>query len=232
MLETKRLSLEESGLKFQAGARAVTLAGYASTWSAAPDSKGDVVERGAFANTIKAWKGQGRWPRMLLDHQGPPIGKWLDLREDDRGLFVEGELTPGHSIAADVAASLKHGAIDGLSIGYRASSYDVDRKSGVRRLLSVHLGEVSIVGNPANEGARITSVKGGDIRTLREYETFLRDHGWSRSEAELIAKSGFAGLLDARESPAGQSSDGAARDEQAAVAAIVASLQGLSLKPS
>ena len=65
---------------------------------------------------------------FLLQHESweLPIGKWLSAEEDNHGLWVEGELTLGMGRANDTYAALKHGTLDGLSIGYRLSKDDYD----------------------------------------------------------------------------------------------------------
>jgi uncharacterized protein len=73
-----------------AGQRGV-FAGYASLFGVA-DQTGDVVMPGAFAASL-ARRGPGGI-RMLFQHDASqPIGTWLDLREDGRGLFVRGRLS-------------------------------------------------------------------------------------------------------------------------------------------
>ena len=40
------------------------------------------------------------------------------------------------------------------------------------------------------------------IRTLRDFEAFLRRHGFSRQEARTVASAGFKPLIDRRHGPA------------------------------
>jgi phage head maturation protease len=59
---------------------------------------------------------------------------------------------------------LKENVVTGLSIGYRTQESYREQKSGVRVLTKLDLLEVSLVTFPANEMARVSSVKGlGDI---------------------------------------------------------------------
>ena len=89
--------------------------GYASIFGGV-DSYGDTIVKGAYEYTLRK---NGK-PKMFYGHEAwkMPIGKWLKLSEDDTGLYVEGELTLGMSTANDVHAALKHGTLDGMSIGY------------------------------------------------------------------------------------------------------------------
>ena len=107
----KTLSLSDCQIKLDGDSG--KFAGYASVFGGT-DSYGDTILRGAFESTLR---NNGK-PKMFYGHQWDiPIGKWIKAKEDDHGLFVEGELTPGLSKSADVHAALKHGTLDGLSIG-------------------------------------------------------------------------------------------------------------------
>ena len=61
-----------------------------------------------------------------------PVGKWMVAKEDDHGLYVEGELTPSLRLAEDVRAAMKHGTIDGLSIGGYVERGDYDETESGR----------------------------------------------------------------------------------------------------
>jgi HK97 family phage prohead protease len=62
-------------------------AGYAAVFDR-PDSGGDVVRRGAFAEALKR---VGEVP-LLLHHKGQPVGRIEHLSEDKRGLRVIAEV--------------------------------------------------------------------------------------------------------------------------------------------
>ena len=130
---------------------------------------------GAFENTLK---NRLRPVRMRWNHWGPVIGKWIELKEDDTGLFVTGELTPEHSTACDVAASLKHGSVDGLSIGYRIVDSDPKDEPG-EILKEVELVEISVVEEPADRSALVSEIKSciETASTIKELEAILRDAG-------------------------------------------------------
>src|SRR5690349_20522687 len=91
--------------------------GYASLFGV-PDLGRDVVAPGAFAETLRA-RGPGG-VRMLWQHDpAEPIGRWLSLAEDARGLRVEGCLNLAVQRAREIDALMREGAVDGLSIGFR-----------------------------------------------------------------------------------------------------------------
>ncbi|MHC3128443.1 protease [Brevundimonas sp. GN22] len=128
--------------------------GYASLWGVA-DLNGDVVHRGAFAESLARTGAEG--VRMLWQHDGRAvIGRWERMTEDERGLFVEGFIGDWSAEARMAKAVCKAGAVDGLSIGFRTARA---RKSGRLRVLSgVGLWEVSAVTFPACPGARLKVV--------------------------------------------------------------------------
>ena len=127
---------------------------------------------------------------MLANHSSSfAIGKWLELSEDDTGLYAVGELTPGNSIATNIHASMKHGAISGLSIGFRIPAGGAEEiETGGRRISKINLEEISVVGFPADADARISIVKSEieAIKSIRDCETLLRDAGFSRSMARAL----------------------------------------------
>ena len=180
-IEKKLLQAESIELKFDADKG--EFEGYASVFGGV-DSYGDTIAPGAYKKTLKK---RDRTVKMRWNHFGPVIGKWTEMREDEKGLFVRGQLTPGHSVAQDVLASLKHGAIDGLSIGFYPSKYKEDEE-GKRTLQEIELVEISVVEEPADNAARITNVK-ADIEkaeSLKQIEEILRDAGFSSPAATLL----------------------------------------------
>ena len=163
-----------------------TFEGYASVFGG-NDSYNDTIEKGAFASTLD---GRKRMPLMLYGHNpGRVIGKWLHLAEDSKGLHAKGEFTPGHSDAMNAYASMKHGAIDGLSIGFRIPDGGADKKEdGGRIIKTIDLVEISVVTMPADDAARIEIVKEDleAIASMRDAELFLRDSGYSRATAQTL----------------------------------------------
>jgi len=168
------------------------------------DAGGDMLAKGAFKDTLRAWEDKGKFPPMLLQHGGGflggaddmlPVGKWTAMEENSKGLKVEGELFAlGTERGTYIYEGLKAGALDGLSIGYRAKEFVLGTKPGEprRTLKSVDLVELSIVTFPMNDKARIGAVKSGDIKTIRQFEDFLRDvGGYSHAAAKAIAAGGF-----------------------------------------
>lgn len=190
--DRRDLPLQLSDLKFEQkdADSPLEFEGYASVWGRI-DSYGDTMIKGAFIESMAA-----RRPMMLFGHSpGRVPGKWLKYSEDDKGLLVRGQLTPGHAEAKDIGASLKHEALNGLSIG----GYSVDwepQKSGGRIIKKFDLYEISIVSMPAEQEARIdtASVKAmlDDCTKLSDFEEFLREAGGLAKAAATAMVSRFA----------------------------------------
>ncbi|HEY6633171.1 MAG TPA: HK97 family phage prohead protease [Rhizobiaceae bacterium] len=173
--------------------------GYASLFGRVDLGK-DVVEKGAFAASLKARGTAGI--RMLFQHDpAEPIGVWTEIREDARGLFVRGRLAKDVARAREVLSLMRGGALDGLSIGFRAVKAKSDRESGVRRILEADLWEISVVTFPMLPDARIDTVKTRRrLPTVREFESWLtRDAGLTRGEARAVIAKGFASLQRGRD---------------------------------
>lgn len=134
---------------------ALRFSGYASLFSLA-DLCGDIIERGAFAASLK----RGGTVRMLWQHQADnPIGVWTKIAEDQRGLYVEGQLAAGVARADEAWHLLSRGALDGLSIGFRAIRSKKSTATGKRHILEAELWEISLVTFPMLPQARITAVQ-------------------------------------------------------------------------
>lgn len=168
------------------------------------DSYGDMIAKGAFKASLKAWKAEKRLPPMLAQHggwmmgdmDGIPIGVWDKMEEDDHGLAVEGRIINlDTERGKTLYGAMKEDALGGMSIGYRAKKFTLGTKPTEprRKLEEIDLVEVSVVTFPANDKARVSAVKAaGQITTIRAFENFLRDAGsFSHAQAKAIASMGF-----------------------------------------
>jgi HK97 family phage prohead protease len=117
-----------------------------------------MVMPGAFAQTLKL-RGLRRIPMLFQHDPAEPVGIWLELREDQHGLFARGRLIPEVARARELLALVKAGAIDGLSIGFRTVKGRLDPRSRIRKLDQIDLWEISIVTFPLLTGARVRAVK-------------------------------------------------------------------------
>ena len=189
--------------------------GYLSVFNNA-DSYRDVVLPGAFKDTLADWKEKDAMPPVLWQHKSAePIGVFTSMKEDDKGLYTEGKLLVNHvAKAAEAHALLSHKAIRGMSIGYDVpeDGEEYDGKARVNNLKKVNLWEGSIVTFPANQQSNVDAVKSmlerGDMPTLREFESLLRDAGYSRKVAAEIATGGYKSVLERELARGGGGADG------------------------
>jgi HK97 family phage prohead protease len=147
------------------------------------DSYGDLILPGAFAASLADHKAKGMMPGMYAEHSiytpgGDllPIGRWLNMSEDGKGLRVKGKIS---ALDTDhgkrIRALMLDGALGGLSIAYSVlksgAVYGDGKKPDEprRTLRAVNLTSVDIVRDPANEGARIDQVK--TLLTLVDHAT-------------------------------------------------------------
>jgi HK97 family phage prohead protease len=185
------------------------------------DSHRDVIEPGAFANDLLERKREGRGlPPMYKMHGAftgnstEPVGVWDHMEEDSAGLHVK-----GHLIGLDTEqgkwnyAQLREGALKGLSIGYKVppngSKRGGDRPTEPRRFIKiVKTNEVSLVDDPSNVLAQVYRIKSRwneeafaeEIKTVRDFENFLRDvGGFSVAAAKAIATGGYKARPDPRD---------------------------------
>jgi HK97 family phage prohead protease len=186
--------------------------GYASTW--ARDLGDDVIVPGAFQKSL----GNGRPVRFLYQHDHRQVlGKTLDLKEDDRGLFGAFAISKT-ALGQDVRTLLRDGSLDSFSIGYLPKQEEFDKKAGVRRIKELELLEVSVVSIPMQPAALVTRVKelaglpledALDIASLNGEETLrLVNALWERRREEGQRPSDrLVALVDAYRSKCQQQSD-------------------------
>lgn len=173
----KELEGEEQGL----------FEGYASTFGNV-DSMDDIVEFGAFAESLKK-----REPKVLWQHDmRQPVGKLLEAREDRKGLYVKVKIATKTDLGRNAYELMKADIVNRLSIGFMIKEAEYDREKGCRIIKEADLFEFSLVTIPANEEAKIIGVK-SETMTERQFERFLRDNGFDRTAAKAITSKGFKG---------------------------------------
>lgn len=140
-----------------------TLFGYLSVWgveSVIDSWEGrfrEVWVKGAYQDTLRS----GRTVQVMYDHGldsavgSRPLGKPSVLREDDHGLYIEVPLDDT-SYNRDIAASLRSGALSGMSVRFSVmrERWDDPESKGalpLRTIESVELYEGGPVSFPAFE---------------------------------------------------------------------------------
>ncbi|MCG8445908.1 MAG: HK97 family phage prohead protease [Hyphomicrobiales bacterium] len=176
--------------------------GYASVFGEV-DHDNDIVIAGAFQESLRR-RGPGQIKLLWQHMTSEVIGKWLEIREDRRGLYVKGKLLLGIQRARECYELMREEALDGLSIGFRTIDEKLDPDTGARRLVELDLREISLVTFPALETATVSRVKRGHLPTEREFERWLtREAGFMRSEAKVIIAKGFKSLQVERDAEVG-----------------------------
>ncbi len=118
------------------------------------DLGNDIILSDAFEKSLRAKNAQNI--SMLWQHDPmQPIGKWLEIKIDQKGLFVVGELSVRTRHARDVAIMIKDNIVDGLSIGFKTQKAVQKRRQAVRVIKQLDLWEISIVTFPMQPNARI-----------------------------------------------------------------------------
>jgi len=185
--EFKTLPLAQTQLKFT-DSNTSAFSGYACVFGGV-DNYGDTIYSGAFSDVLA----QSNTVKMYYNHRWLdgelPIGK-MQLIEDDTGLLVKhAEFTPDLPQAHAVASAIKHGTVDGLSIGFRLKPGDFSYKNNGKgrniKRIDV-LQEVSVVDYPADKAARLCDVRRAinEAVSLKQIECVLREAGsFSRSNA-------------------------------------------------
>ena len=149
-------ALEESG----------TISGYFSTYDKTPDSYGDIIEPGAFTETLAKRKETGHPFPLCWNHDLDQIIGTVDTIEDtEKGPLMTASFfdTP---LAQEKREIVKSGCVYQFSFAYSVTAWRVpnaeEKAAGVMNVLTgVDLFEVSIVPIPANQNAVMTEVKAG-----------------------------------------------------------------------
>ena len=179
----------------------------------------DVVMPGAFSRTLATHKNDGTLPVMFWMHDPTRVpGKWLDMGEDDKGLYVKGILADT-DLGNEIHTLLGMKAVSGLSIGY--TTHDADyTDDGTRLLKDVDLWETSIVSIPMNPSAQIMHAKSqlsarGEYvfnnnelsEFKRDLEQYFRSKGLSKINARTYVSNCFKDQIGAMPNDPGATPD-------------------------
>ncbi len=155
--------------------------GYASTFGNV-DRADDVIEAGAFDETIAEHRARNRPIRMLFQHGyqnligGFPIE---DVKVDNFGLFVKGEVNLESDLGRRTFSLMKQGVLTDMSIGFSITDWEI--KDGLRIIKKAKLWEISAVDEPCNQLATITAVK--RVAPFQELPIAAPDAEWDESKA-------------------------------------------------
>jgi HK97 family phage prohead protease len=210
-LETKFLNIEVKATEEGEG----VFTGYGSVFGNV-DRVDDVVLETAFDDFLAS----GKQVPMLWQHDaGEPIGIYSEMRKDDNGLFVKGQINMKTERGRETYELLKQGAVKGLSIGFRIQ--DEEFRNGIRYIKRADLWEISVVTFPANPEAEVIGVK-SDM-TIKQFERTLREVGFSKEASKMIASKGFKAWQDEREAIEGEADKDGEQDIMKSIEDMIAS---------
>ena len=171
--------------------------GLASTFGN-KDFGDDIVEKGAFTETLKKITPTILWQHDMRD----PIGMPIHLEENKEGLFVKARLpTEDSLVSGRVAPQMRVGSVKSMSIGFSVEEFEI--KDGVRFIQKLTLWEISLVTLPMNDKAKVTNFKSEDEKSgisidelekmdCKDIEEILRATGKFSRKACTIITSRFA----------------------------------------
>ena len=155
-----------------------TFEGYASTFNNI-DYGDDVVIRGAFANSLAK---NSQVPILWQHQMSEVIGISVQLYEDDKGLFIKGNLPKEDTLVSGrIIPQMKVGSIKEMSIGFFTKNYDM-AKDGIRLLKEIDLFEVSLVTKAMNSQALVSGFK--SFAGTTRLPLAPRDRSWDGTQAE------------------------------------------------
>ena len=170
---TDEVGYEETETK---GGKDYFVTGYISTKGR--DLVNDIVSENALSEML----GQINHKNIKLDveheawrEENPsivPVGKIIEAKKDEKGIFVKAILNRAHSRFKEVWDSVKSGFLDAFSIAFKTTSYVHKVVDGVktRVLNGVELLNVALTGNPVNPECKMTEVFTKSLKEMEEFK--------------------------------------------------------------
>ena len=184
-------------------------------------------ERDAFDATIANHKERGNRPiRFLHEHMDLIGGFPIDMVVvNNDGLFATGEINLETQLGRETFSLAKQGILSDFSIGYSVTSEHTEDNQLIAD--SIELFEASIVEEPANQGAKVTSL---ESLTGRELEKILMGTGrFNRTTAKELATAILTTDIKTDEELlqdfADSLKDSEAQDAQEALASLVSDMK-------
>ena len=154
------------------------ISGFFSTYDKEPDSYGDIIEKGAFTETIAKRAESGHPFPLCFNHDFSAVIGAVDKIEDtEKGPYIEAHFLDTQQ-AQDVRKMLQSGAIYQFSFAYDVLGArepdEEEKKKGIANVLTkVEVFEISVVTVPANQNAVATEIKSGR-RNRKSDENIIR----------------------------------------------------------
>lgn len=156
------------------------------------DSYGDIIEPGAFTESLAALNAAGKKIPLLYNHLtdlGSHVGVVIEALEDERGLLVRCQLDMDDLSGQRVYNLIKSGRIKDMSFAFRVldGADDTVDNQPVYRITKLELIEVSVVMMGANPEAKITSVKAAPPGGFAVSPEIVAKSAASDSQAKLVS---------------------------------------------
>lgn len=139
---------------------------YPSTFTREPDAYGDVVAKGAFADTIAQWKASGDTLPGLYGHRMDDpdffVAGATDMGEDDHGWWVKGAFDMDSPKGATVYNLVKGRRLRQLSFAYDTldeGKVELEDGASANELRKVNVHEFSFVPVGANQDTSVLAIK-------------------------------------------------------------------------
>ena len=168
-----------------------TISGYASTWDRVPDAYGDIVKKGAFAESLKKYEDSGRAIPLLWAHQMNDLKSYIgtaSAHEDDRGLFFKAKFDDTDE-AQRIRQLYKDGRLSKFSFAYDTiDSGPVELEDGTtaNELRELDIFEISCVLVPANSFAEVLDVKDAHVDEKAGKRNSAADEATIRNAIALL----------------------------------------------
>jgi len=197
------------------------------------DSMGDVIQPGAFTDTLADWKSSGRPIPVIWSHDWSDpfshIGAVSDAEQTDKGLQVTGQLDMDNPKAEQVYRLLKGGRVNQFSFAYDVEDGAlVEDENGIhhelRKLKLYEVGPTLVGANQATEllavkaAALVSGAKEGRVLAAKHVSK-LKDAHAALGEVIAVAEKETSPSDDGKAAPTGAEAKDAGRPETAEEAA-------------
>lgn len=189
-MKNKSLTVSVTGFKMDAESRTFTCYG---NIKGNIDHARDRTLDGAYQKSIQKHKDNGTMPKMFWMHNpySIPVGKWLEMREDEKGLFMKGKLFKDSNDAKAIYEAAKEGALDSFSIGYNEIESKWNSEKNCNDLIELDIVETSWVTYACNEESLLQEIKNhmddGQLPSKAELRELFKSTGWfSKRQIERI----------------------------------------------
>lgn len=164
------------------------VSGYFSAFNI-KDADGDIIRPGAFSKSISDWgpTGKGRIKHLMNHNPSQPLGKIMELKEDDYGLHYVSKVG-SHSLGQDFIKMVESDLIKEHSIGFTVIQEGKSKEEDANIMTELKLYEgSSLTAWGSNENTPLTEFKSlVDMEDeLKRFEKFVRNTDVSEETLDL-----------------------------------------------